>query len=100
MSRQDQPEVHGQDLPGLSTAEANRLLAELGPNATPAVAIHPLRALFDKLVAPVPLLLEAAVVLQLALGEYVEAAVVSALIIFNAGLGLFHESSAQATVLG
>jgi H+-transporting ATPase len=43
-------------------------------------------------------MLEAAVVLELALGKYVEAAIIAFLLAFNAALGLFQESRAQATL--
>jgi H+-transporting ATPase len=48
--------------------------------------------------APVPWMLEAAVILQLALHEYVEAAVIAGLLVFNAALGFFQEGRAQATL--
>jgi len=56
---------------GLSNAEARRILAQVGPNATPDVAVHPLRLVLGKFLAPVSVLLEIAIVLQLALGVYV-----------------------------
>jgi H+-transporting ATPase len=37
-------------------------------------------------------------VLEVALGKYVEAAIIMALLVFNAALGFFHESRAQATL--
>ena len=83
---------------GLATAEARRRLAQYGPNATPDVAVHPLRLILSKFIAPVPCLLEAAIVLQLYLHEYVAAGVVAFLLLFNAGLSFFHESRAQATL--
>jgi magnesium-transporting ATPase (P-type) len=43
-------------------------------------------------------MLEAAIVLELALGKYVEAAIIAGLLAFNAVLGLFQESRAQATL--
>jgi H+-transporting ATPase len=43
-------------------------------------------------------MLEAAVVLQLALGEYVEASAIALLLVFNAGLAFFQEGRAQATL--
>ncbi|MBO0751458.1 MAG: HAD-IC family P-type ATPase [Bradyrhizobiaceae bacterium] len=85
-------------LHGLSSAEALRRLASYGPNATPDSDVHPLRLLLRKFMAPVPCLLEAAIVLQLVLGEYAEAAIIAVLLVFNAALGLFHEGRAQATV--
>jgi H+-transporting ATPase len=48
--------------------------------------------------APIPWMLEAAIVLELVLGKYVEAAIIAVLLVFNAGLGLFQESRAQATL--
>jgi len=48
--------------------------------------------------APVPWMLEAAIILQAALHEYVEAAVIAGLLVFNAALGFFQEGRAQATL--
>ena len=61
---------------GLSTAEARRLLAQIGPNAAPDVAIHPLRLVLSKFLAPVSVLLEIAIALQLALGEYIQGSII------------------------
>jgi H+-transporting ATPase len=43
-------------------------------------------------------MLEAAIILEAVLGKYVEAAIIAALLVFNAILGLFQESRAQATL--
>jgi len=83
---------------GLSSAEAQRIRAEVGPNATLDVAIHPVRLVLSKFLAPVSILLEIAIVLQLSLGEYVEGSIIGALLVFNTALGFFHESRAQATI--
>ena len=64
----------------------------------PDTALHPLRMALEKFWAPVPWMLEAAIVLELALGKYVEAAIIAGLLVFNAALGLFQESRAQATL--
>ncbi len=48
--------------------------------------------------APVPWMLEAAILLQAVLHEYVEAAVIAGLLVFNAALGFFQEGRAQATL--
>jgi H+-transporting ATPase len=83
---------------GLTSDEARLRLAKFGRNAMPDTALHPLRMALDKFWAPVPWMLEAAIVLQLALGKYVEAAIIAGLLVFNAALGLFQESRAQATL--
>ena len=87
------------DLPtGLTSDEARRRLEKFGPNAMPDTALHPLRLAIEKFWAPVPWMLEAAIVLELALGKYVEAGIIAGLLVFNAALGLFQESRAQATL--
>jgi H+-transporting ATPase len=83
---------------GLTSAEARTRLAKSGPNAMPDTSVHPLRTAIEKFWAPVPWMLEAAIVLEIVLGKYVEAAIIAGLLVFNAALGLFQESRAQATL--
>ncbi len=83
---------------GLTSQEARRQLEQFGPNAVADTSLHPFRMALDKFSAPVPWMLEAAIVLQVVLGEYVEAAIIAALLVFNAVLGFFQEGRAQATL--
>jgi H+-transporting ATPase len=83
---------------GLTSDEARQRLAKSGANAMPDTSMHPLRMAFEKFWSPVPWMLEAAIVLELVLGKYVEAAIIAGLLVFNAALGLFQESRAQATL--
>jgi len=83
---------------GLTAAEAQARLKSSGPNSMPDTALHPLKMAFAKFWAPVPWMLEAAIGLELILGKYVEAAIIALLLIFNALLGFFQESRAQATL--
>jgi len=83
---------------GLTSDEAQRRLAASGTNAIQDVAPNPLRQALGKLWAPVPWMLEAAILLQLVLGEYFEAGAVAVLLLFNVGLGFFQEGRAQATL--
>src|SRR6266700_8452440 len=69
---------------GLTHAQAALRLAEFGPNAVSEEAPPDWKSFLSKLWSPVPWMLEAALVLQLGLGEYVEAAVIAALLLFNA----------------
>ena len=85
-------------VPGLTSDEARELLAKYGPNAMPDTAIQPWRMALAKFWAPVPWMLEAAIILQAALHEYIEAAVIAGLLVFNAALGFFQEGRAQATL--
>jgi H+-transporting ATPase len=64
----------------------------------PDTSVHPYRLALEKFWAPVPWMLEAAAVLELLLGKYIEAAIIVLLLVFNAALGVFQESRAQATL--
>ena len=83
---------------GLTADEAGRRLAKFGPNTVADTAVRPLRRALAEFWAPVPWMLEAAVVLELFLGKWVEAAIIAVLLVFNAALGFFQEGRAQATV--
>ncbi|MGA2148589.1 MAG: HAD-IC family P-type ATPase [Bryobacteraceae bacterium] len=83
---------------GLTSEEARRRLEKSGPNAMPDTALHPLRRALTKFWAPVPWMLEAAIVLEIGLGKYVEAAIIALLLAFNAALGFLQEGRAQATL--
>jgi H+-transporting ATPase len=85
-------------LTGLTSDEARRRLVKFGPNAVPDTAMHPLRRALAKFWAPVPWMLEAAIVLEVVLGKYLEAAIIAVLLVFNAVLGFLQEGRAQATL--
>jgi H+-transporting ATPase len=83
---------------GLTADDAHRRLEKFGPNAVPDTAVDPLRRALTKFWAPVPWMLEAAIVLEIVLGKYVEAAIIALLLAFNAALGFLQEGRAQATL--
>src|SRR5271157_4737693 len=83
---------------GLTSDEARDRLRKVGPNTMPDTTERTLRRALSKFWAPVPWMLEAAIVLELVLGKAVEAAIIAGLLVFNAALGLFQESRAQATL--
>jgi len=89
---------HGSAATGLTSDEARARLDKDGPNAMPDTSDHPLRNALMKFWAPVPWLLEASIVLELALHKVYEAAIIAVLLIFNAALAYFQESRAQATL--
>jgi H+-transporting ATPase len=86
------------DPAGLTSTEAAGQLQKDGPNAMPDTSSHPLREVMLKFWAPVPCLLEFAIVLQMVLHKYLEAAVIAGLLVFNAALAYFQEGRAQATL--
>ena len=83
---------------GLSSAEAGSRLKRFGPNSMPDTSAHLIRSALSKFWAPVPWMLEAVIVIELGLHDYVEASVIALLLVFNAGLSFFQESHAQATL--
>jgi len=86
------------ELNGLTGDEAKIRLEKDGPNAMPDVSAHRIRDALAKFWAPVPWLLEAAILLELGLHKDVEAAVITVLLVFNAALAWFQEGRAQGTL--
>jgi H+-transporting ATPase len=83
---------------GLSSAEAKRSLAEFGPNAVAEEHVHPAIRFARHFWAPVPWMLEATIILQIVIGERLEALMIAALLLLNVGLGLFQESRADTAL--
>ncbi len=83
---------------GLSSAEAAVRLASSGPNTIPETSPSRLRDLAGKFWAPVPWLLEVAIVLELVLGDYLQALVFGILLVVNAFLAALQEGRAQEAV--
>ncbi len=83
---------------GLTSTEASRRLSEFGPNKVREEVPPRWRVFLGKFWAPIPWMLEAAIVLQIGLGAYVEGAVIGALLLFNATLGFFQEGRASAAL--
>ena len=91
-----QMSAKGAPLPtGLTSDEARRRNDKFGPNAVRDTAVNPLRRTVTKFWAPIPWMLEAAIGLEVVLGGYVEAAIITALLVFNAALGFFPGSGAR-----
>ncbi len=83
---------------GLTSDEARRRLAEFGRNAVSEEAPPRWRTFLAKFWSPIPWLLEAAMVVEIGLEKYVEAAVIAGLLLFNAILGLIQEGRAGAAL--
>ncbi len=83
---------------GLSNEEARARLQQYGPNSVAEPHQSLAGKLASKLWGPVPWMLEAAILLQFMLHEYVEASVIAVLLVSNAALGFAQEGRAQATL--
>ena len=80
---------------GLTATEADRRLAQDGPNAIAEQHVARWRQLLAKFWAPVPWMLEVVIVLQLLLGRRLEALVIAALLVFNAVVAFIQEQRAK-----
>jgi H+-transporting ATPase len=75
---------------GLSTQEAARRLQQYGSNVVAEERRHPWLAVLSKFWAPVPWMLELAIVLELVLGKFVEAGIIAVLLLFNGAMSAVH----------
>jgi H+-transporting ATPase len=80
---------------GLSTAEATERLNRYGPNEVPEEREHWWVTLGSRFWAPVPWMLEAAIVLTVVLGRQADAIIISFLLIFNAVVSLVQQNRAE-----
>ncbi len=83
---------------GLPGAEAAARLARYGPNEIGTERRHRVRALASRLSGPVPWMLEAAIVLEIAAGKAAEAVIIALLVVFNAVLSFAQEDRAQGAL--
>lgn len=83
---------------GLTSAEARRRLADEGANETPLPELQLWRALWRKLWAPVPWMLEATIALMLAQRRYEDAIIIAFLLAFNTVVSFFQERRAETAL--
>ena len=80
---------------GLTSIEAEHRLEQYGPNEIPEHRPHPILVLLRKVWGPIPWLLEVTIVIQVLLGRSGEAAIVGALLVFNAIISFVEEGRAS-----
>lgn len=83
---------------GLTTAEAVRRLQEYGLNQIAEKRRHPVVAFLLKFWGAIPWMLEATILLQLALGKLTDALIIAVLLIVNAIIGFSFEQKAQRSL--
>ncbi len=79
---------------GLTSEQAAARLREVGPNAVAESAPRAVRTLLRKFWGLIPWMLESAIVLDLILGRWVEAAVITLLLVVNSLVGFMQERRA------
>ena len=85
----------GAEAQGLTSAEAGERLRQYGPNEVPERRENRWLSFLRKFWAPVPWMLEVAIVLTLVLGRQADAVIIFFLLAFNAVLSFVQESRAE-----
>jgi len=83
---------------GLSQAEADRRLAQYGPNEIVEKRANPLLTLLTYFWGPIPWMIEAAVVLSGVLGHWPDFFIILVLLVANAGIGFWEERQAGRAI--
>ena len=83
---------------GLSQTEAQRRLAQYGPNAIEEKKISPLLKLLSYFWGPIPWMIEVAAILSGLVRHWADFWIILALLIFNAGVGFWQEFTAGNAV--
>ena len=83
---------------GLTQEEATKRLREYGPNEVPEKKRNPLLRFVDKFWGLTPWMLEFTVALEWVLGKYIEAYVITILLVFNAAVSFLQEEKANSAV--
>ena len=80
---------------GLTTEEASKRLEQFGLNSVAEEHPRGISMFFLKFWGLIPWMLELSVILDILLGRYAEATVMTSLLVFNAIIGFIHENKAQ-----
>ncbi len=87
-----------EDNPGLSTAEARRLLAQHGPNELPVSHTNPVLRFLGFFWGPIPWMIEVAAGLSILVGHLAELGIILGLLVLNAVVGFWEEYQASNTL--
>ncbi len=79
---------------GLTSDEAQKRLAQYGPNAITAKEESLLKKLLGYFWGPIPWMIEAAALLSLLVQHWIDFAIIMVLLIYNAGIGFWQERKA------
>jgi H+-transporting ATPase len=98
ISRNSSENLSANEPSGLSSAEVTSSQNIHGPNAIVEEKVHPLQRLARHFWTPVSWMLEATILLQIAIGQHLTGLMIAALLLFNVILGTFQESRANAAL--
>jgi len=83
---------------GLSEAEAQKRLAQFGPNALPEKKVSTLQMFGKFFWGPMPWMIEAAAIMSLLVKDLVDFIIIMIMLLFNAVLGFWHERQAASAL--
>jgi magnesium-transporting ATPase (P-type) len=84
---------------GLTTAEAEELYESVGFNELPYVEVSLLWIFFTQFTGLMPYMLELACILALAVQDYIDFAIIAAIVLCNGYLGFHEELKAKASLV-
>jgi H+-transporting ATPase len=94
VSAEDQLKKLQSSMAGLSSEEAKQRLAKFGPNAIVVKEQSLLSKLFGYFWGPIPWMIEVAAVLSLLVQHWADFAIITVLLLYNAGIGFWQERKA------
>jgi H+-transporting ATPase len=83
---------------GLTTDEAQARLSRYGANALQEERVSPLKRLLLYFWGPIPWMIEVAAALSLALGDWGDFAIITVMLLVNAGVGFWQENKADNAI--
>jgi H+-transporting ATPase len=83
---------------GLSSEEVTKTLEMYGYNEIPERRVNPLRKLFSYFWGPIPWMIEAAIILSVAIQHWEDVAIIFTLLLVNAVVGFWQENKADNAI--
>jgi H+-transporting ATPase len=83
---------------GLTSAEARSRLAQFGPNALDEKVVSAFDRILRYFWGPIPWMIEAAAILSLVLGDWADFAIITTMLLVNAGVDYWQESKAEDAI--
>lgn len=84
---------------GLTTEEAEKLYVEIGFNELPHVEVSLIALFFLQFTGLMPYMMEVCIILAIAVQDYVDFAIICAIVLTNAYLGFHEELKSKASLV-
>ena len=89
---------NNKNVTGLTTEEAKKRLQEYGKNVISEVQLSAVALLLHRFWGVIPWMLETSILINLIIGKYADAALITIILVFQALLGFYQERNAKQAV--